>query len=223
MAGRLLVVTGTGTNIGKTHVSVALLRALRSRYASVAGFKPVEAGPGEGGLSDARQLDEAASFHVKHELGYRFAEPVSPHLAARLSGQAIELEAVRSMVARVREAADFTLVELAGGLFTPLSPSLLNVDVVQDLRPDVVLLLAPNRLGVLHDVLAATRAAAPLRFSAVVLVAPEVADTSTSHNASELLRFISPIPVYDLPRMPAAELGEHPALMALASAVSTPA
>jgi dethiobiotin synthetase len=122
------------------------------------------------------------------------------------------------MVARVQEQADLTLVELAGGLFTPLSPSLLNVDVVRSLGADFVLLVAPDRLGVLHDVLAATRAASSsgVTFNAVALVAPEVADSSTSRNMSELHMFLSHARLHELPRATVNDLVTHPALVALA-------
>jgi dethiobiotin synthetase len=223
VAGRLLVVSGTGTSIGKTHVSEALLQALRGTFSRVAGLKPIESGVGEGDVTDRQRLDDAASFHVK-QLGYQFAEPLSPHLAARQHGQTIELGAIRSMVAGVRDAADLTLVELPGGLFTPLSQSLLNVDVVRDLNADFVLLVAPDRLGVLHDVLAATRAAASvgLAFSSVVLVAQETPDPSTGRNASELLLFIGSTPVYEVPRASVTDLATHASLVALARKISGP-
>jgi dethiobiotin synthetase len=222
VAARLLVVSGTGTSIGKTHVSEALLRALQDTFSHVAGLKPIETGVGAGGLTDAQRLDGAASFHVKQR-GYQFPEPLSPHLAARQHGQTIELEALRSMVAAVREVAELTLVELPGGLFTPLSQSLLNADLARDLHADFVLLVAPDRLGVLHDVLAATKAAAAvgLAFSAVVLVAPETPDPSTGLNASELLLFLGETPVYEVPRASVTDLAAHASLVALARAIAT--
>lgn len=217
MAGRLVVVTGTGTGIGKTHVSEALLRALWGSFPRVTGLKPVETGVGAGERSDRERLDAASSFHVQQS-GYRFAPPVSPHLAARESGQIIEAAVLQSGVASAREQADLTLVELAGGLFTPLSPSMLNVDVVRSLRADFVLLVAPDRLGVLHDVLAATTAAASrgVTFSAIALVAPEVADLSTSRNISELHIFMASARIHEVPRAAVNDLVTHPALVALA-------
>ena len=217
MAGRLVVVTGTGTGIGKTHVSESLLRALSVSLPRVIGLKPVESGVGEGERSDRERLDSASSFHVQQS-GYSFPQPVSPHLAARESGETIELGVLLSRVARVREQTDLTLVELAGGLFTPLSPSLLNVDVVRGLRPDFVLLVAPDRLGVLHDVLAATTAAASrgVTFSAIALVEPEIADSSTSRNMLELHMFMPHTPIHELPRAAVGDLVTHPPLVALA-------
>jgi dethiobiotin synthetase len=217
VTGRLVVVTGTGTGIGKTHVSEALLRALSDSLPRVTGLKPVESGVGGGERTDRERLDAASSFHVQQS-GYSFAPPVSPHLAARESGETIEAGVLQSIVARVREQADLTLVELPGGLFTPLSPSLLNVDVVRSLRADFVLLVAPDRLGVLHDVLAATTAAASrgVAFSAIALVEPEIADSSTSRNMLELHMFLPHTPIRGLPRAAVGNLVTHPALVALA-------
>ena len=61
--GRIVLV-GTGTGIGKTHLGVALVQALAAAGIEVAGLKPVESGVGTG-PSDADLLAGASSFHVK--------------------------------------------------------------------------------------------------------------------------------------------------------------
>lgn len=221
MNGRLVVVSGTGTNIGKTHFSEALLRTLQGTFRRVAGLKPVETGLHRASLSDGERLERASSFHVQQS-GYWFAPPLSPHLAARQAGQTIELRTIRSMIERVRAEADLTLVELAGGLFTPLSQSLLNVDVLRELSADFSVLVAADRLGVLHDVLASTRTAAAMgiSFDAIVLMAPEVPDASCNSNHAELLLFMHDTPVHSLPRAPVDELVRHAALATLAREIS---
>jgi dethiobiotin synthetase len=223
MSGRLVIVSGTGTNIGKTHVSEALLRVANRTLPRVLGIKPVETGLEQAHLSDSARLERASSFHVE-QTGYLFAPPVSPHLAAREAGQVIELETIRAMVERTRPAADLTLVELPGGLFTPLSESLLNIDVVRSLGADFVLIVAPDRLGVLHDVLAAARGARAkgVAFDAIVLVAQELADESTHRNCYELSLFIHDCPIYEVPRAPVADLVHHPVLVELAREMAGP-
>jgi dethiobiotin synthetase len=222
VTGRLVVVSGTGTNIGKTHLSEALLRTLQGTFRRVTGLKPVESGLAEASLSDSERLGRASSFHVQQS-GYLFAPALSPHLAAREAGQTIELGAIRLMIERTQAEADLTLVELAGGLFTPLSQSLLNVDVVRALSADFSVLVAPNRLGVLHDVLASTRAAAAMgvSFNAIALMAPENPDASIHTNLSELLHFMNGTAVHSLPRAPVDELVRLPALVVLAREIST--
>jgi dethiobiotin synthetase len=218
MAARLVVVSGTGTGIGKTHLAEALLRALGQRGLKVAGVKPVETGFDGGPSSDEARLAKASSFHVKHT-GVRFADPVSPHLAAREAGQAISLGALVAEIDAARAASDLVLAELAGGLFSPLSDTETNADLAKALRPDVLLLVAPDRLGVLHDLIAATRAAeaSSLAIDGVALVAPDSPDTSTGRNAAEIERMRA-IPLFgSVRRAPVEELARDPDLLAIAS------
>ena len=219
MSARLLVVSGTGTGIGKTHATAALLAAW-SRVLSqhgiaeprLAGLKPVESGAVPGGPSDALTLEQASTFHVKRfPPPYMLVRPVSPHLAAASEGRTLELSVILRYVEGVRDLTDGVAVELPGGLFTPLAPGLSNADVAVALRPDAVLLVAPDRLGVLHDVGAATRAALALglAITGVILVTPELADDSTGTNAAELAH-VTRIPVVAvLPRADVATLARR--------------
>ena len=197
-AGRLLVVTGTGTGIGKTHFSEALLLALARHYPRVAGVKPIETGMGDAAVSDAARLERVSTFHVKH-FGYVFEEPLSPHLAARESDTPIRLDVLVPLIQAARADADVILVELPGGLFTPLSDTEVNADIVRALSPDATLLVAQDRLGVLHEVLSTHRAAttAAVDLDGIVLIAPERPDPSTGLNAGELGRVLE-VPVVAL-------------------------
>ena len=218
MTGRLIVVTGTGTEIGKTHFSEALLLALGALSPRVAGVKPVESGVGDPEATDAARLARASSFHVKHS-GHAFADPVSPHLAARSAGQTIDVARLVHELGAARGQTDVLLVELPGGLFSPLSDVARNADLARDLGATAVLLVAPDRLGVLHDVLAARRAATtvPLVVDRVVLMAPAVADASTGRNADELRRLLPDVAVVGaLPRASAADLAQHASVRELA-------
>jgi dethiobiotin synthetase len=192
--GRLVVVTGTGTEIGKTHVSESLLLALGREGRKVVGLKPVESGVGPD-RSDAERLARASTFHVK-PCTVRLRTPVSPHLAARIEGKDVDLDAFQGVTRSALGTADAVLVELPGGLYTPLTADVLNADFARSLAPDFTLLVAPDRLGVLHDVLAAAAAsrATGLTLDAVVLVEPVAPDASSGTNAAELLH-LSRIPV----------------------------
>jgi dethiobiotin synthetase len=213
MSAPLVVVTGTGTGIGKTHATAALLgawaRALGGGGTGVAGLKPVESGVIPGAVTDAGILEQASTFHVKRfSPPYMLVRAVSPHLAAADEGRAVELQPIVDYVAAVRAEAQGVVVELAGGLFSPLARGLDNADVACALSADVVLLVTPDRLGVLHDVAAATRAsrALGLAFTGIVLIAPEEPDASTGTNAAEL-GVVTDVPVVAvLPRAPIPEL-----------------
>lgn len=217
MKGRLLVIAGTGTGIGKTHFAETLLIALARGGARALGLKPVETGFRDAASSDAARLMTASSFHVKH-MGARFEDPVSPHVASREAGAPIRLDALAAEVQAIRPQADVTVVELAGGLFTPLTETELNADFARQLQADQLLLVAPDRLGVLHDLIASTRAADAmgLRLDGIVLLAPEHADTSTGRNAAEVPRLLRVPLLASLPRAATSALADHPAVRRVA-------
>jgi dethiobiotin synthetase len=199
-ARHLVLVTGTGTGIGKTHLAEAILLAL-PREAKVIGLKPVESGVEEGVLSDADRLARASTFHVQH---FRVAlrTPVAPSLAARREGVTIDMGRLQAEIARVRDLADVTLVELPGGLFSPFVERTLNIDFAAALEPDATLLVAPDRLGVIHDVLATASAARARGFHlhTLALTAPERPDASTGTNAHEIASLLPDLPVLSVPR-----------------------
>jgi dethiobiotin synthetase len=181
----LLIVTGTGTGIGKTHVARTLLRA---SPIPAFGYKPIESGVGSG-VSDQEHLRIASSSHVKHLPTFALQASLSPHLAAADEGVFIDWRAIESAIYALRTTTDVALLlELPGGLFTPVTPTVRNVDVIGGLHPTSTLLIAPDRLGVLHDVGATSVAATHVgvRLDGVVLVQPETPDASTGRNMGEL-------------------------------------
>lgn len=212
----LVVITGVGTEIGKTHVTAALSLAW-GRETPVLAYKPIESGVVAHAGPDEALLAAVSTFHVKHPLlQLRLRAPVSPHLAARQEGVTLDLRAVAVEVDRVRRVTD-VLLELPGGLFSPLSDAEVGADLVQRLAPDVVLLVAPNRLGVLHDVRAVAEAgrARRLALDGVVLNAPAAPDASSASNAVELA-LTSGLPVLaNLPRGPVEALAASRPLLEL--------
>lgn len=165
-----IVVLGTGTEIGKTEVSASLLRGARGCGHQVAGLKPVLTGDDQ--PDDAARLGAAAGRVVAPR--YRFAPPVSPHLAARQAGVTISLPEIGAWVAA--HSAEVTVVETAGGVFSPISASLTNLDLAISLRPAAMVLVTSARLGVLHNVAAtilAVRHIAPtVAWQSIVVSSP---------------------------------------------------
>lgn len=151
-------VTGTDTEVGKTFVSVRLLHALRAAGRRVLAMKPVAAGAEQtpDGLrnDDVEQLRAAASFPVVRDLmnPYIFEPPISPHLAAREAGVAIELNTLDRHLALLQEQADLVLVEGAGGWLAPLSDELTMADLAEHQHLPVVLVVG-LRLGCINHAL----------------------------------------------------------------------
>ena len=120
MTGSVLVVTGTGTEVGKTVATAALAASCTASGLRVAAVKPAQTGvaPEEpGDLEVVRLLGGTATVLEPA----RLPEPLAPDTAARRAG--IALPSIAETAARVVELAathDVVLVEGAGGLLVRL-------------------------------------------------------------------------------------------------------
>ena len=150
-------ITGTDTAVGKTRIGVLLAKALYKKNIRVIPRKPVESGckTMSGALlpADALALKQAAHYEgeLREVCPYRFAQPVSPVRAAHLSNSQLTTEQLVK-ACQHRDDEGFTLVEGAGGLYSPLTEDGLNADLAMALKLPV-LLVAEDKLGVLNQVL----------------------------------------------------------------------
>lgn len=142
-----LVVAGIHTGIGKTICSAVLVQALGYDY-----WKPVQAGDLES--SDSLFIRQAVSNQrtIIHPEAFCLTRAASPHYAAEEDGTAITLDAITMPVTN-----HHLLVETAGGVMTPLSPSLLNIDLIRHLNLPVVL-VSNNYLGSINHTLLSVQA-----------------------------------------------------------------
>jgi len=142
--------TGTDTEVGKTLIAAALLRAAAAQGLRALGMKPVAAG----GAEDVDALVAASNVQAPREAvnPYLLREPLSPHLAARRDGVAIDLEVIARRFNELRGLADFLVVEGAGGFRVPLTDTLDGTDLAARLGLPVVLVVG-LRLGCLNHAL----------------------------------------------------------------------
>ena len=206
--------TGTDTDVGKTAVAVAIVRGLmRSGFQSglrVGVYKPVASGVPTGAAagSDIARLWEAAGRQLSMEAvcPQRFEAAISPPRSALAEGRRIDDTLLRSGFDAWRNASDIVIVEGAGGLFSPLGETTLNVDLARDLDLPLVVVDAA-RLGAIGRTLAVVRAARAegLHVAAVVLSQIEPSGSSHDdpaspqaiaiHSASDLAERLRPVPV----------------------------
>ena len=119
----VLIVTGTGTGVGKTIVTAAIAARARAAGQRVAVVKLAQTGvqPGEhsGPGSDTPDLETVTRLSGvtdTHELA-RFPDPLSPEAAARVSGlPPVDFARAAALITALEAARDLVLVEGAGGL-----------------------------------------------------------------------------------------------------------
>jgi dethiobiotin synthetase len=160
---RLVLVAGTGTEVGKTWVGARLAEVLRTSGRRVAARKPAQSfEPGEG-PTDAEVLAAATGEdpeavcprHRWYEVA--MAPPMAADALGRPPIKIAELAAEIEFPAGV----DVGLVETAGGVRSPIAHDGDTVDLMAALKPDATVVVADAGLGTINVVLLTYAALAP--------------------------------------------------------------
>lgn len=159
---RLVVVTGTGTEVGKTWWTAAIAGALRSRGVPVAARKPVQSYAPEDATTDADVLAAATGVdaHTVCPPDGWLPVPMAPPIAAAQLGR--PAFTIADLVATIVWPDDCAVgfVESAGGVRSPLAADGDTADLVGALGPDAALVVAHAGLGVINGVRSALDALA---------------------------------------------------------------
>jgi dethiobiotin synthetase len=231
---RGVVVTGTGTEVGKTVVAAVIARSLAARGQRVAVFKPAVTGLNSladgpkrragGDFSAHRQDHEvlraaAGSEQSDDEIApYRYRPAASPHLAAALAGEEIEPARLVEAARAASEGADVLVCEGVGGLLVPLSADYLVRDFAVELGLQVVIAASPG-LGTINHTLLTIEAAqaAGLKVAAVVLTPWPESPNPIEESNRETIAALGQVEVETLPRLDLANPSSWPAIPHLAS------
>jgi dethiobiotin synthetase len=166
-------VTGTDTGAGKSVLAAALCAAIAAAGEDVAAFKPVVTGidePAGAWPADHELLASVTGAQPGAVCARTFAPAVSPHLAARLAGTTLELDALVRAAHAAGANADVLVVEGVGGLLVPLSDDHDVRDLAVALGLPVVIAARPGLGTINHSLLTIEAArAAGLHVRAVVL------------------------------------------------------
>jgi dethiobiotin synthetase len=169
---RLVLVTGTGTEVGKTWVACRLARALRERGLIVAARKPAQSYAAGDDLAgtDAALLAEATGDAPQLVCPQHrwYPVPMAPPMAADALGR--PAFRVADLVAELAWPGGVAvgLVECAGGVRSPLAADGDALALAEALQPERVVLVADAGLGSINAVRLATAALAGWALSVVL-------------------------------------------------------
>lgn len=163
---RRIALVGNDTNIGKTAVAVALVRAARRRGITMLPYKPLESGdepPWDSErLAAAAQVADATSLTAR-----RVPIPVAPGLASEddrlracgalpITHTPLDEVLAHQRALLARENPAVMLVETAGGLFVPMPGGTWQPTWIRTLA-DAAVLVVGLRLGAIHQAIATSR------------------------------------------------------------------
>lgn len=213
-----LFITGTDTGVGKTLVSVSMVRALAHHGLRVSGMKPIASGSEHtpDGLrnSDALELAAAATVQAPYERinPYCFEPAISPHIAADEARIAVDLNVIRERFAALGRDSDFVVVEGAGGWYAPINARQSMADLPRVLDIPVVLVVGV-RLGCLNHALLTRREIDACGCAFAGWIANEIDPTieRRAENLASLQHLLGSEPLAVFPFRPDAHAALHAA------------
>ncbi|MGW2730581.1 dethiobiotin synthase [Streptomyces sp. NPDC001494] len=146
----VLVITGTGTEVGKTVTTAAVAATALAAGRSVAVLKAAQTGVRPDERGDADEVARLAGPVTAGELA-RFPEPLAPGTAARRAGMApVHPHEVAEAAAKLATEHDLVLVEGAGGLLVRFDAAGGTLADTARLLDAPVLVVASAGLGTLN-------------------------------------------------------------------------
>jgi dethiobiotin synthetase len=218
-------VTSTGTDIGKTFVTAALVRYLRESNQPVRALKPIVSGYDSSVVqtSDPAVLLTALGRPVTAEevdriAPWRFRAPLSPDQAAAREGRSIDFDKLVAFSrVEISSAKGPLFIEGVGGIMVPLDGRRTVLDWMTEL--DIPLLLVVGGyLGTISHTLTALDVLAQrkLTIAGIIVSESERAAVALDETVASIERFSAGVEVVGLPRLPAG-INHHPAIARIAS------
>jgi len=212
-----IFVTATGTDVGKTFVTVGLIRYLCTAGRAGDAIKPVVSGfdPQDLASSDPGILLDALgrpAADLDRISRWRFAAPLSPAMAARREGRPIDFNALIDFSRRaVVGHRDIMFIEGVGGIMVPIDDTHTVLDWMSAMRLPL-LLIAGSYVGTMSHTLTALQVLARRNLEVAAVVVSESADSAAplEETVATIARFADAIEVIGIPRLP-RDASPHPA------------
>lgn len=199
-----IFVTGTGTDIGKTHILAALLAEAAACGRAPLALKPVLSGYDADApeTSDSARLltalgQQADADSIAGITPWRMRAPLSPDIAAAREGVTLKLADIRDFCTDALARSDGrAFIEGAGGVMSPIASDGLNLDLITSLGAQPLLVCGAYLGAISHTLTACAAMRAASAPPSLIVINPQGADAdSTASVAAALERFGAGAPV----------------------------
>lgn len=185
----ILVITGTGTEVGKTVTTAAVAAAALAAGRTVAVLKAAQTGVRPDEPGDAAEVARLAGGVTTAELA-RYPEPLAPATAARRAGRSpVRPHEIAEAAAKLATEHDLVLVEGAGGLLVRFDAAGGTLADAARLLSAPVLVVASAGLGTLNttELTARELRARELHLAGIVIGSwPDSPDLASRCNVADL-------------------------------------
>lgn len=150
MTARIIIVSGTGTAVGKTIVTAGIASLAARSNKRVAVVKPGQTGVRGDDVGDVDDVRRLAGVTDVHEL-VRYRKPLAPAAAARIDGDpTISMAEVAETVTQLAQERDLVLIEGAGGFLVEYNEARETIADLAAMVNAQILIVVQPKLGTLN-------------------------------------------------------------------------
>ena len=199
-----IFITGTSTDVGKTYISALIVKHLRENNINCGYFKGALSGAiwEEDNLNprDADIVCKAANLkcNPRDLVPYIFEEAVSPHLAAKINNNPIELSVIKESYEKVSKNYDFMVIEGSGGIICPLrfdNKKIMLTDIIKLLNLPIII-VAHAGLGTINDTVLTVEYAKSQAFSIKGIILNNYDENNIMHmDNKKIIEGLTNVPV----------------------------
>ena len=153
---KILFVSATNTDVGKTYACGKLLKYYAKKGFKVGYFKPFETGvvdfPLDGSkmLELTKKLNPTFNVTINDVVPYQFELPAAPYVAK--GNTIIDIDFLKEKKKYLEQFCDVLIIEGAGGLMVPIEKDLFIIDLIKEFNCEAIL-ITPSKLGCINDTL----------------------------------------------------------------------
>ena len=180
------IIAGTGTDIGKTFTTCALLHSASQSAVAAQAYKPIISGWVETDDTDTAQILKAGNHQQTQEniSHWKLKAPLSPHIAARKENTHIALNELVDWTKNNCQGDGLNLIEAVGGVAVPINDEHTTLDWMKALGLPVILVTG-SYLGSISHTLTAIMALRQAGLTIKALVVNESAGSSVTFKEAE--------------------------------------
>jgi dethiobiotin synthetase len=201
-------ITSTGTGMGKSFITAAMVQQAKALKRTVMAYKPVISGfdPANVASSDTGLILASLGLpptaeNIERLSPYRYAEPLAPSMAARLEKRPLDFDALIAHGRKTLQSDDeVVLIEGVGGAMVPLNERHTVLDWIAALGIPA-LLVTGTYLGSISHTLTALAALKQADVRIATIIVNQSEDASVPLNATlDELRYWTETPLLPVTR-----------------------
>lgn len=158
MFPKVIFVTGTGTDVGKSYATGWLAKKIMESGESCITQKFIQTGCI--GRSEDIELHRKIMGIEMQEVDINlitapviFSFPASPDLASRIDGKEIDFDSIKKSTEILSESFSHVIIEGAGGIMVPLKGEYLTADYIRENRIPLIVVISGELGSVNHALL----------------------------------------------------------------------